>query len=153
MQLVSIRKSARVKGKCHSKNFKKSIQESRLQEKIAKVLNATSDKIECNGPGNAISEENNKKAGDRDRMVELMKEKIEISPRRTRFQVLTMTPSSWSVRKTVEVFDVSNYMVSTAFRLRKEKSILATPETNNGNVLPDTVQTLVKKFYCDDENS
>ena len=64
-----------------------------------------------------------------------------------------MTPSSWSVRKTAEVFDVSNYMVRKAFRLREEKGILATPEAKKGSVLPDTVQPLVKEFYCDDENS
>ena len=64
-----------------------------------------------------------------------------------------MTPSSWSVRKAAEVFDVSNYMVRTAFKLRKKKGILATPEANKGNILPDTVQTLVRELYCDDENS
>ena len=111
------------------------------------------EEIECSEQENAISEEMKKKASDLDRIVELMKDKIQISPQKTKIQVLTMTPSSWSVRKTAEVFDVSNYMVRKAFRLREEKDILAIPKAKKGNVLPDTVQTLVKEFYCDDENS
>ena len=86
------------------------------------------EEIECSEQENAISEEMKKKASDLDRIVELMKDKIQISPQKTKIQVLTMTPSSWSVRKTAEVFDVSNYMVRKAFRLREEKGILATPE-------------------------
>jgi hypothetical protein len=126
---------------------------SRIKEKIANVLNVAPEEIECSEQENAISDEINNKASDLDRIVELMKEKIQISPRKTKIQVLTMTPSSWSVRKTAEVFGVSNYMVRKAFGLRKEKGILATPEAKKGNVLPDTVESLVKEFYCDDENS
>ena len=108
---------------------------SRIQKKIANVLNVAPEEIECSEQENAISEEMKKKARDLDRIVELMKDQIQISPRKTKIQVLTMTHSSWSVRKTAEVFDVSNYIVRKAFRLREEKCILATPEAKKGSVL------------------
>lgn len=100
-----------------------------------------------------ISKEIKEKAKDLDIMVDLMKEKIEVSSRKVKIQVLTMTPSSWTVRQTAEFFGVSNYMVRQAFKLRKEHGIFASPEQKKGPALADDVVLLVRDFYCDDENS
>ncbi len=100
-----------------------------------------------------ISKEIKEKAKDLDIMVCLMKEKIEVSSRKVKIQVLTMTPSSWTVRQTAEFFGVSNYMVRQAFKLRKEHGIFASPEQKKGPALADDVVLLVRDFYCDDENS
>ena len=44
-------------------------------------------------------------------------------------------------------------MVRAAFKLRKEKGILAVPDIKRGNALPDSVKNLAIQFYCDNENS
>ena len=84
--------------------------------------------IETTIPDIIISKEIEQKANDLDIMVDLMKEKNKISSRKVKIQILTMIPSSWTVRKTANFFGVSNYMVRQAFKLRKEHGFFASPE-------------------------
>ena len=47
------------------------------------------------------------KADDLDFLVQCMKEKLKISNRKQKLQILTLIPNSWSVRKATEEFQVS----------------------------------------------
>ena len=42
----------------------------------------------------------NQKANDLDNLVELMKEKLKVSNKGEKVQILTLKPESWSLRKT-----------------------------------------------------
>ena len=43
------------------------------------------------------------KANDLDNLVELMKEKLKVSNKGEKIQILTLTPESWSLRKVFKV--------------------------------------------------
>ena len=126
--------------------------QSQVQESIAYVLDVKSKELK-NSESAIISKEIEQKANDLDIMVDLMKEKIKVSSRKVKIQILTMTPLSWTVRKTANIFGASNYMVRQAFKLRKEHGIFASPEHKKGQALSDDVVLLVTDYYCDDENS
>jgi len=70
-----------------------------------------------------------------------------------KIQVLTVLPKSWSIRKTVEEFHASNYMVRRAKKLVKEKGIQSTPNPRSGKNLPNDIVDNVKEFYCNDRVS
>ena len=78
---------------------------------MANALNVDPRELKNMKESDLISKEMKLKAKDLDIMVDMMKEKIKVSPRKVQVQVLTMTPSSWKVRQTAEFFGVSNYMV------------------------------------------
>ena len=54
------------------------------------------------------------KADNLDRLVDLMNNKMQSSNRRQKIQILTIAPSSWSIEKTKNEFNVSAYMVKQA---------------------------------------
>ncbi len=127
--------------------------QTKVQENMANVLDVDPKELENMNESDMNSKEMKEKAKDLDIMVDLMKEKIKESSRKVKVQVLTMTPSSWTVRQTADFFGVSNYMARQAFKLRKEHGILASPEQKKGPSLADDVVLFVRDFYCDDENS
>ena len=47
------------------------------------------------------------KCTDMDRLINTMKEKINISTKHEQVQILTITPESWSIRRTCQEFEVS----------------------------------------------
>ena len=70
---------------------------------------------------NNIPAETQLKANDLD-----MKDKLKISNRRKRLQILTLVPNSWSLRKAAEVFQISKSTIQIVRLLRDEKGILST---------------------------
>jgi len=65
-----------------------------------------------------------------DNLMDQLKEKLtSLSDSKSKIQVLTLLPTTWSTNKTSEDFDVSEYLVHTAHTLVKEKGILAIPES------------------------
>ena len=94
-----------------------------------------------------------KKACDLDILVDLMKEKLKVSNRKKKIQILTIAPKSWSMSQVCETFGVTEYMVRQARKLANEKGILEFPEQKQGNPLSKETEDLVTKFYCDDEYS
>ena len=44
----------------------------------------------------------NQKANNLHKLVELMKEKLKVSIKREKIQILTLTPESWSLQKTAK---------------------------------------------------
>ena len=100
-----------------------------VKTKLAKVLDL--DEPELKHPDNEQCDE----CKDLERLINLMKEKCHLSTKRENIQILTLVPQSWSTKKTVEEFGVTNYMVRKARHLRKANGILADPEAKKANSL------------------
>ena len=99
---------------------------------------------------NNIPAETQSKANDLDYLVDCMKDKLKISNRMKRLQILTLVPNSWSLRLAAEVFPVSKSTIQIVRLLRYEKGISEYPD-----LLRLTEETInkIKSFYCDDEFS
>ena len=81
-------------------------------------------------------------------MVGLIKEKLLVSPWNEKVKLLTLTPESWTIEKTMKEFEVSKYLVKKARSLKKELGILAEPKAKTGKVLPqETVTTVLLLRY------
>ena len=93
------------------------------------------------------------KANDLDRLMSLLKEKIDISKRSDKIQLLTLVPTSWTYKRIVEEFSVTKYMVRCARKLLSEKGILATTEPKRGYPISKELIDLVVEFYSNDEFS
>lgn len=57
---------------------------------------------------------------DYDQLMEELKQKLRVSKRPEQIQILTLAPASWSIKKTMEEFNVSKNMVRQARKLKKE---------------------------------
>ena len=93
------------------------------------------------------------KCSDLDRQTELLKEKLKISSTQEKVKILTLAPESWSISKTCNEFDVSEYLVKKARKLKTSKGILAEPEKKKGNVLSDETKLKVLEIFESDEFS
>ena len=82
-------------------------------------------------------------------LVQLMKEKLKVSNRRRKIQILTMSPRSWSIQKTKEEFQVSEYIVRQARKSASEKGILELPDQKRGKAVTEEVKNYVTSFYTD----
>ena len=94
-----------------------------------------------------------RKAKDLDKLLYLIKEKLndrELKKSR-KIQILTMVPESWSIKKVVSFFNVSDHMIRAARKLTKEKGILELPAAKKGKTLSEEVTQSVLAFYEDDE--
>ena len=79
--------------------------------------------------------------------------KINISSKQEQVQILTITPESWSIRRTCQEFEVSEHLVRKARKLWCEKGILAKPDAKKGQQIPQNVKGKVIKFYQLDDFS
>jgi len=87
-------------------------------------------------------------------MINQLKDKFKSCKLRSeKIQVLTVLPKSWTRRKVVEEFQVSEYMVRKAKTLVSEKGIMSTSNPKLGKILSKTTADLVKTFYHSDEIS
>ena len=93
------------------------------------------------------------KCSDLDRLTELLKEKLKMSSTQEKVKILTLAPESWSISKTCNEFDVSEYLVMKARKLKNSKGILVEPEKNKGNVLSDETKLKVLEIFESDEFS
>ena len=124
-----------------------------LQITMAKAIDVEPRELDLSSEEEKTITETEQKAKDFEVLLFLMKEKIRASSRKEIIKILTLTPKSWSIRKTADFFNVSNYLVRSAFKLRKEKGILSEPQTKRGKCLPNEIIQLVEDFYYDDEFS
>lgn len=100
-------------------------------------------------------EENQNKVVSFDNMILKMKEKIcnSNSTRAEKIQILTMAPSNWSKRKTMEEFSVTDRMVRVARLLETTNGICSLPPPRKGKSLSNDVIEAVKHFYQNNENT
>ena len=59
-----------------------------------------------------------------------------MSSRNEKVKLLTLTPESWTIEKTMKEFEVSKYLVKKARSLKKELGILAETKAKTGKILP-----------------
>lgn len=86
-------------------------------------------------------------------LVEGVKSKINISSKGKIIALLSLAPHSWSISRTVEEFNVSEYMVRKARQLQKEHGILPEVPSKIGKPLSDETIKKVISFYNDDDIS
>ena len=87
-------------------------------------------------------------------MLVLIKDKLEkCCSFREKIQVLTLSPQEWSIEAASEYFGVSKYLIIKSRSLAKKEGVFAVPQTKRGKMLPDQINTFVKNFYEDGENS
>ena len=68
-----------------------------------------------------------------------MKEKLKTSDYKTKIQVLTLTPESWSRRQAAEFFEESEYSIRVARKL-EERGILSVPNPRHGKTLSEDIR-------------
>ena len=124
-----------------------------FEEQVASCYSISVDEFRGKASNSTNDQELVQKATDLDNIVYQMKEKLKTCNRNQKIQVLTLTPVSWSIRKTATFFDVSIFIVRKSRRILKESGILSMPEKKKGRPLSDETITLVKQFYSDDEFS
>ena len=83
-------------------------------------------------PEISLTKEESDKAKNYDELLYNLKEKIICPGYREKIQILTLAPDSWPRAKVAEFFGVSEYLVRTARSVKKEKGILAIPESKKG---------------------
>ena len=88
-----------------------------------------------------------------DRLTELLKDKLKMSSTQEKVKILTLVPESWSISKTCNEFDFSEYLVKKARKPKNSKGILAEPEKKKGNVLSDETKLKVLEIFQSDEFS
>lgn len=82
-------------------------QEGTLQRQVAKIIDVMpEDLTQSENNPRQNYKEMKEKADDLDRLVTFIKEKIVISNRRQKIQVLTIAPASWSIAKTKTEFNI-----------------------------------------------
>ena len=72
---------------------------------------------------------------------------------RDKVKILTLATESWPISKICNEFDVSEYLIKKARKLKNSKGILAEPEKKKGNVLSDETKPKVLEIFESDEFS
>eukprot|EP00112_Aurelia_sp_Birch-Aquarium-sp1_P018720 Seg4505.3 transcript_id=Seg4505.3/GoldUCD/mRNA.D3Y31 product="hypothetical protein" protein_id=Seg4505.3/GoldUCD/D3Y31 len=125
-----------------------------IQKNVAEVINVMPESIKpMQSAVPSDYAELKKKANDFDILVSLMKEKLKISNRQKKIQILTMAPHSWSIQHTANEFQVSEYMVRQERKIAAEKGVFEMPDQKKGKNLSKNIRRRVVDFYCDDEFS
>ena len=75
---------------------------------------------------------NEKEANDLDDVMVQIKDKLPSCDYRTKIQILTLTPDSWSRNFTADFFGVSEYLVRRTREVKIQNGILALPERKSG---------------------
>jgi hypothetical protein len=88
-----------------------------------------------------------------DILITLLKEKMVVSSKQKQIQLLTLAPQSWTIAQTASMFNVTDYKVRKARKLRSEKGILPDPVTKVGKSISKDVEERVTSFYEEDEHS
>ena len=87
------------------------------------------------------------------RLIELLKQKCEISSKQEKVRVLTLAPDSWTIEQTSKEFGVSTRLVKQARDLKNRKGILGEPEAKKGHPITSETLERVRAFYEDDQYS
>ena len=124
---------------------------SSIEERVAAAIDVESDQLKRKDPRANIPISIQAKATDLDTLTYLMKEKLKTSDYKTKIQVLTLTPESWSRRQAAEFFEESEYSIRVARKLKEEKGILSVPNPRHGKTLSEDIRKVVVNFFEDDE--
>ena len=121
---------------------------------VATVFDVSKDELNSDVP-TQNEKDILQKAKDLDRLLYLMKEKLNDKTLKTsqKIKILTLSPESWSRSKVASFFNVSEYIVREARKVKESKGILELPDVKKGRKLSEEVKQDVLLFYEDDEYS
>ena len=88
-----------------------------------------------------------------DELHEQLKEKSQVCGYSEKLQILTLVPNTWSLEKISKDFDVSEYLVGKARKLKLADGVLATPRKKLGKKFKARAKQAVLNFYDNDEYS
>ena len=108
-----------------------------IEEKVAQALDISAKELQ---PETRVERS---KCNDLYKLVGLIKEKLLVSSWNEKAKLLTLTPESWIIEKTMKEFEESKYLVKKATSLKKELGILVEPKAKTGEVLPQETVTIV----------
>ncbi|KAM4046376.1 LOW QUALITY PROTEIN: uncharacterized protein ACNLHF_009977 [Anomaloglossus baeobatrachus] len=128
------------------------------RRKTSQVQNAFSSKIASIGGLETKDIEETKTAQckmclDYNHLLADLKQKLQVSSRAEKVQILTLAPKSWSIKAISDEFGVSDRMVKQARKLKCEHGILALPTIKCGKKVSEEVKKKVQAFFEDDEFS
>ena len=87
------------------------------------------------------------------KLTEEIREKLQSVNYRTKIQILTLTPYSWSRKYAANYFRVTEHQIRKARKLKEEQGILAMSSPKIIKRITDETLNLVTQFYEDDEYS
>ena len=129
--LDAVSKTTKIKAACYNleRGFKK-------QKEIVKDILKLPDNSQLETKEIVTDKDIQKKADDFDRLMLLIKDKLNDNLLKThkKAQILTMAPD-WTRARIAEYLDVSEYMVHEARKLARKKGILALPEPKRDKCL------------------
>ena len=76
-----------------------------------------------------------------------LNEKLNISDRRQKVQILTLVPDRWSIEQVSKCFCVPHYLARQARQQKIDGGILSLPPKQARNRISDEFQEKVKAFY------
>ena len=114
--------------------------EAGLYEKLANVMEISNEDLN----ESSLNDCPNRK--DLERLTVLIKEKLEISSPRNQIKILTLTPKSQSIKKTVHESGVTEYKVKCARELKKESEVFAECKKKDGKALSGNFSEIVLKY-------
>ena len=120
---------------------------SHIQTKIAESLQVSKNSLKNNNKEESVYAITQQKADDFDYLMNLIKEKINISSHQEKLQLLTLVPKTWEIRKVCEYFGVNPYTVKQARELSSLNGILTKPSPKRGKTIADEVVDPVKQFF------
>ena len=82
-----------------------------------------------------------------------LKEKVGNASRQSKIKLLTLVPESWTIKRTIQEFDVTELVVKRARKLKDEKGTLADPDPKRGRPLSPEISERVTEFYKSNEYS
>ena len=115
-------------GKKKVKQAKNALEEKQvhIKAKIAETLQLCESDLDSEEEA-TIAAVTEQKAKDLDQLMKLVKEKMIISKRADKLQLLTLVPSTWKVEKICQYFSVTHYMVKQSRQLLQSQGILSKP--------------------------
>ena len=99
-------------------------------------------------------EDEKQKAKSFEEMMEQLRQKFRTTDKPSdKIQILTVAPSSWTIRKLMEEFGASHHQARCAKRLQEASGCLSVPNPRPGKVLKSATAELVRDFYRSEDVS
>ena len=84
------------------------------------------------------------------KLVYSIKEKLKERDKERKIQLLLLVPDDWSIHRTMEFFNVSEYFIKQARKLKMENRILSTTRKYSREVIDRATKLLITEFCeCD----
>ena len=140
--LTALGESPIVKKRLSSKNY--------ANEKLQKVGNTIRKRLRVNDD---TDDHTDNSSDDLTNIIDRLKAKFIDSGRSEQIQILTLAPSTWTVRRVMAEFGATFHMARTAKQISASEGIMATPNPKPGKALNNATANAVSDFYNSDSIS